>query len=79
MRWHWNAQPALEIFKDNPNTGVGVISTSVLLAVGLLLFEYTPDAEKLKGLSESFKGSFRRTLSTNTSTPRQPTVEEPSW
>jgi len=51
----------------------------VLLAVGLLLFEYTPDAEKLKGLSESFKGSFRRTLSTNTSTPRQPTVEEPSW
>jgi len=72
-------EPALEIFKDNPNTGVGVISTSVLLAVGLLLFEYTPDAEKLKGLSESFKGSFRRTLSTNTSTPRQPTVEEPSW
>jgi hypothetical protein len=76
--WDWNAQPALEMFKANPNTGVGVITTSVLLAVGLLLFEYTPEADKLKQLSESFKSSFRRSLST----PREPTVEEPagvSW
>jgi hypothetical protein len=77
VRGDWNAQPAQEMFKANPNTGVGVITTSVLLAAGLLLFEYTPDADKLKGLSQSFKGSFRRTLST--STPHQPTVGEPSW